>query len=357
MRGGSVTWLAVLRRSALLITALTVLACGERFEGPASSDAGSDASTCIPTSCAKLGAECGVAPNGCGETVQCGDCPTGETCGGGGQNKCGSGTCTPVTCQQLGASCGVASDGCGATLYCGDCALPETCGGAGKPNSCGCIPAECGQGMCGSIPDGCGGTLECGKCSSGQICGGGGENRCGDKPCTPKTCVDLDRECGPIGDGCNAVLTCGVCASPNTCGGGGTPGKCGCTPKTCAALGLDCGQIDDGCGKMIDCGTCTAPETCKGGGTPNVCGCTPRMCNPGECGIIADGCGGSIQCEECTGGYICDATTHQCAGCVANVCANSKKCLTSQPCDGTNYIQVYCPCSGNTTCQLTGECL
>ncbi len=91
--------------------------------------------------------------------------------------------CTPTTCAARGASCGSISNGCGGTLQCGNCAGSETCGGGGTANVCGCVPKTCAQlsATCGSVSDGCGGTLDCGGCSdAGATCGGGGiPNVCG----------------------------------------------------------------------------------------------------------------------------------------------------------------------------------
>jgi hypothetical protein len=49
-------------------------------------------------------------------------------------------TCVPTTCADLGADCGEVADGCGGTLTCGTCSAPETCGGGGTPNVCGTSP-------------------------------------------------------------------------------------------------------------------------------------------------------------------------------------------------------------------------
>jgi hypothetical protein len=50
---------------------------------------------CQPQTCPSLGYQCGPAGDGCGNVIQCGPCPSGETCGGGGQaNICGSSTNT-----------------------------------------------------------------------------------------------------------------------------------------------------------------------------------------------------------------------------------------------------------------------
>ena len=45
--------------------------------------------------------------------------------------------CVPTTCAKLGSNCGPASDGCGGTLDCGACVGSDTCGGAGLANRCG----------------------------------------------------------------------------------------------------------------------------------------------------------------------------------------------------------------------------
>jgi len=48
--------------------------------------------SCTPTTCAAQGKDCGSIPDGCGGTLECGNCPDGQTCGGGGvTNVCGGG--------------------------------------------------------------------------------------------------------------------------------------------------------------------------------------------------------------------------------------------------------------------------
>jgi hypothetical protein len=188
-------------------------------------------------------------------------------------------TCTPTTCAAQGLSCGPAGDGCGNVLQCGTCPAGETCGGGGTPSVCGssCTAKTCaGQGIqCGPAGDGCGNSLSCGTCPAGQTCGGGGmPGVCGAGTCTPTTCAGQGIQCGPAGDGCGGSLSCGTCPAGETCGGGGTSGVCGtkCTPQTCAGLGYNCGAAADGCGGSLSCGTCSAPNTCGGGGQANICG-------------------------------------------------------------------------------------
>jgi hypothetical protein len=42
-----------------------------------------------------------------------------------------------TTCAALGYECGMIPDGCGGSLDCGACTAPAACGGGGKPNVCG----------------------------------------------------------------------------------------------------------------------------------------------------------------------------------------------------------------------------
>lgn len=97
--------------------------------------------TCTPLTCAQQHIGCGPAGDGCGNEIMCGPCTPPQTCGGGGTpSQCGypeAGTCVPTTCQKLGIQCGPAGDGCGGLLQCGMCQAPQTCGGGGTPGKCG----------------------------------------------------------------------------------------------------------------------------------------------------------------------------------------------------------------------------
>jgi hypothetical protein len=194
--------------------------------------AGASADACAPATCSSMQAQCGVAPDGCGGVLACGECKEGF-CGGGGPNRCGTTPCTPKSCGA--ASCGDFSDGCSALLHCGACSAPLTCGGAGEPNQCGCEPTTCSHehAECGSIPNGCGGTLKCGTCSGSDVCGLTEPNRCG---CTPTTCSDVGAQCGAISDDCGGSQSCGDCVSPKVCGVA-TPNQCS---VPCGAVGQPC---------------------------------------------------------------------------------------------------------------------
>jgi len=68
---------------------------------------------------------CGTADDGCGNTLNCGVCSSGQTCSSG---ACVSNSiCIPKTCGQLGYDCSTGTDGCGNALNCGTCSNNQTC--------------------------------------------------------------------------------------------------------------------------------------------------------------------------------------------------------------------------------------
>jgi hypothetical protein len=143
----------VITRSATrvcIVVGVVLAACGGHNNNPGTpppSDGGGGADTpdanqgCGLVTCATAGAMCGPIGDGCGGVIDCGTCTPPETCGGGGQLfTCGGGgpgSCTPRTCADAGAECGVVADGCGGvTTDCGNCPSGETCGGGGVANVC-----------------------------------------------------------------------------------------------------------------------------------------------------------------------------------------------------------------------------
>ncbi|HEU4734640.1 MAG TPA: hypothetical protein VFT22_42405 [Kofleriaceae bacterium] len=102
---------------------------------------GAPPGTCAPRTCTQLGYNCGQAGDGCddGIVLDCGTCPSGQTCGGGGVNVCGAQTCTARTCADASAQCGIIGDGCGGTVDCGMCPAGLSCGGTGVANQCGSV--------------------------------------------------------------------------------------------------------------------------------------------------------------------------------------------------------------------------
>ncbi len=313
---------------------------------------------CTEVACAA--GSCGVQPDGCGKTQDCGGCSNGQVCS---NNQCVTPGCTATTCQAEGATCGVISNGCGGTIDCGPCpsctpidqatACSGLCGyvsdGCGSVYECpdcegglactagacqtgSCTPlTACPNGMnCGYISDGCDGVVNCGTCQLPEVCGAGGaENVCGVPECNPLTCDDLGATCGLIGDGCGDTVDCGTCGPGQACGIGGTPNQCsGCEPLDCNAVGAECGAIGDGCGAVVQCGDCPSGQSC-GAIEPNKCGngnCTPITCEDAgaACGVIGDGCGDTLDCGVCPTGQLCGIDTpFQCGDipeCVPTTC-------------------------------------
>jgi hypothetical protein len=127
--------------------------------------------------------------------------------------------CSPAICQPL--QCGLIMDPCAGSIDCGmNCPSGETCGGGGMNNVCGCMNEKyCFGRDCGTIPNGCGGVTLCGtSCPTGQTCGAGNRpNVCGTGgSCNPKTCSP-NHDCGLISDGCSSVITCPACANGHAC--------------------------------------------------------------------------------------------------------------------------------------------
>lgn len=102
---------------------------------------GTPPAVCVPKTCEQQGYNCGQAGTGCddGTVLECGTCPDGQVCGGGGVNQCGMSLCTPRTCADVGAECGIIGDGCGNTVDCGQCTQGTSCGAGGVANQCGGI--------------------------------------------------------------------------------------------------------------------------------------------------------------------------------------------------------------------------
>ncbi len=325
--------------------------------------------------CSRLESECGTveAVDLCGQarTVDCGACPSGQTCGAGSTpGHCGA--CVPESdeqlCAHVGRNCGPITtvDSCGASrsVDCGACTAPETCGGAGKPGVCGAgCTAETDAALCLRLAKNCGSlsatdncgtlrTVECGSCTAPETCAGGGTaNVCGFNCPDPETdaalCLRLAKNCGSLTavDTCGrtrTVASCGTCTAPDVCGGVGKPNVCGDCNETdaqlCARVQKTCGPLaaTDLCGKprSIDCGTCTAPEACGGGGVANVCApCTalepeaPFCARLGKnCGAVTgtDVCGNarSVNCGACLVPQGCgQGGTPNVCGCTPKTCA------------------------------------
>ena len=261
--------------------------------------------------------------------------------GGTGSNM----MCTPKTCEDLDLDCGRAPDGCGDVIECGECTDGAICGFK-TPNVCStpddfedlCEPVSkadaCDGKECGVEGDGCGDTYDCGSCDDDEICGLEDPFQCAkpptgdpdDCPAKIESCEDVDAECGFVGNGCGGVIDCAEelgtdCADDETC----IDGKCeggsvDCEPlDQAAACGTkECGKVSDGCGSTIDCGSCAQGEMCgfRAAYQCDVMDCQPRTeqeaCANKECGTVYDGCGtapeNTFNCGTCASGEYCGLT-------------------------------------------------
>lgn len=91
---------------------------------------------CHPAACGA--GVCGDLADGCGGSIDCGDCQGGQVCGSTTASVCGPAPActTATTCNGQKAHCGTVPDGCGGILDCGTCPNGKPCGEK-KPNSCG----------------------------------------------------------------------------------------------------------------------------------------------------------------------------------------------------------------------------
>jgi hypothetical protein len=198
-----------------------------------------------PTTCGVQQASCGTVDDLAGGYLFCGQCPSGQSCGGGGPHRCGTSTCTPtVSCASADAGCGYVFDGC-KMVSCGGCNMPLQCT---AQRTCECAP--------------------------------------------PVTCATVDAGCAPIDDGCGNLLTCVTCSRNAFCLPDGT---CSCVPD-CSTK--ECGAAD-GCGGHCMTGTCSQmDEACVEG----VCQCPPgtASCASGSC---ADLLHDPMNCGAC--GNVC----------------------------------------------------
>ena len=198
------------------------------------------------------GKDCGS--DGC--DGQCGTCKADEACTSGGTCEC-----KPRSCTAQNIQCGAADDGCGATLQCGQCKPTETC----EEGQCVCplktcedLGFECGEGN-----DGCGGTLSCGACQEPDACH---DNAC---VCQPKSCEDQGFACGPADDLCGGTVPCGECAANEACNE--ADHQCSCANEvcgeTCCAEGEVCkqGACAAACVDLDQDGHALAEESCPSG--------------------------------------------------------------------------------------------
>jgi hypothetical protein len=304
--------------------------------------------------------------------------PQGAPCGSGmtcdGQGSC----CAPPSC--VGKSCGIVSNGCGQTLDCGMCAAGDTCGPS-TANVCGCSDgvqngSETGVDCGGSCGTGCGlGT----PCSSNAVCSSG---FCADGVCCSNACTASCKACTQAKTG----VTNGTCADITS----GTDPDADCaiqSTTTCGTTGVCAAGICQLHPSGLECspGSCsgstqTPASQCNGAGqcvaqSPSSCP-APYSCGGTACQSCADGskngtetdtdCGGGGACSDCGLGKVCLAPSDCLSGqCVDGVCCDSGCTGTCMRCNLSNP-GVCSPipagadpdseCAGPSTCNGFGGC-
>ncbi|MBL6975061.1 MAG: hypothetical protein ISR64_04955 [Deltaproteobacteria bacterium] len=226
-----------------------------------------------------------------------GDCPP-ETC---------PPECTPLTCMDIDKACGVWGDGCGDPVDCGNCPGVETCspfGSCTDPCSQGILEFDNvslnGGGDLASATPGAtvdidvsldmGNQTDCPICPRQLVLGFAGvPGYCTEFLGVP-TCPDtvmktaIGSVTAPVVPGSHTLYAV-VPSSDGQCPDaeqlfnvveskipvGTVQVHQGCTPKACQALQKDCGPWDDGCGFELDCGNCPPGDLCSGNGH---CYCT-----------------------------------------------------------------------------------
>lgn len=282
---------------------------------------------------------CGSARNSCGETVDCGACPSGKHC----DDNAGACVCDETPAQACSLQeCGPAENDCEEPVDCGDCSDNETCGGG--VCTCNQGPAEACQGKdCGPVTNICDEQVICANTCDAQYetCQG---NQC---VCTDTAAAACARAnfCGSVTgltDGCGRPVTdCGGCAGANdVC----QNNRCVCLETACEDK--VCGSEPGVCtGQTISCGTCDDPEECVSG----QCTCTETACAGLECGTVRALCTNEdIPCGTC--GTAEDCVNNQCVPCQETAC-NGKVCgAATSSCTGQT---ISCgPCEG--TCSPDG---
>jgi hypothetical protein len=160
--------------SSTTATTATTSSTGGSSSSSTSASSAASSSGCTPNVCGA--AQCGVLPDGCGGTLQCGSCGSGQVCA---SNAC----CTPQSCAALGKDCDFPSDGCGGTVDCGLCPQGDACGAGGTPNVCAQVTLiQCGStcpantNLLASVTTGnCGGGT-CGSPGAAVVCAYQGAN-------------------------------------------------------------------------------------------------------------------------------------------------------------------------------------
>jgi len=363
---------------AILVGFSTLIACGDDGAVDTTTDAGSTATTDIPTPDHECGYDAECADN-FSDLTPCEDA------------VCDAGTCVKQT-RSTWASCDSPDAGTCESGYCNDsgqCVVRTADDGApcNEDGWTACTIGECMSGLCMDVPtvlcdddnpctdDSCDAeTGECANaantatCDDGNPCTSG--DVCADGACAGTeinevtedgdicTCLE-DSDCAIYDDGdlCNGLWGCveGSCApmedSAVTCPEGSDNGGCranACNPGTGACemmpvdnyLPCDDGDACTGCAPGVDCendGDYCQNGTCKAGNGTPCAACTTEE----DCAVLDDGdmCNGIWSCAKFEGAETGECqpvpnSTVDCSGgesdCVTSACEPSTgECVNS----------------------------
>lgn len=134
--------------------------------------------------------------------------------------------------------------------------------------------------------------------------------------CVPQY-TECGQMCGPVYDRCTGrTLQCGGCTETGKVCNLVTH-ECVTPLTTCSQLGADCGELRNTCGLFVDCGPCLAGKTCNAGTHKcESCPANLKCADLGfECGQVWLGCGArtnKTDCGPCPASEVCNDSLHVC---------------------------------------------
>jgi hypothetical protein len=214
-------------------------------------------SACTPTTCAAQQATCGSISDGCGGTIDCGSCASGQTCSS-------SHVCQTASVCQATVS-GYSLGRCNATAVYGNAlyrCISQAAGVNGEPAGCGTPGVYCSS----IAPD----NASWGAAAWQLV------QRC-DTSCTPTTCAAQGKTCGSIADGCGGALSCGTCPSGQTCSASNTcqSTSTSCTGTVSAFSAARCNSTVVYGGALYQC----VSQAASVNGEPSGCGTPGVYCS------------------------------------------------------------------------------
>ena len=304
---------------------------------------------CLAQSCEETKLECGTheGADGCGGTLDCGECLGGEAWSCSDEGVC---ICAP-SCD--GISCG--SDGCDGD--CGNCPASETCSPEGH-----CVPAACKEDeecaafemVCDEEAQVCVHCMESLDCPEDEFCQG--------PLCVPDVCEAGMKQCDQEGwlecalDGSGWTGT-QPCEEEHYC----QDGQClewVCPPGTSYCLGNDVAQCEDDGSAFEIITQCGEEGVCQGDE------CAEKICQPDstQCvtAVTFQECGplglGWLEEAFCNDGTYCSFESEACVpwNCQPfdQICEGDEGMLV---CDEHGSAESYQPCPPETVCEAD-EC-